>query len=150
MLSLPHRSLRLSCPVKKQVAPWPVVGSVLLALILSCWKYSSDICLMLYLPTNIHLETGCTAVPEAVRWPTAPILSSYAENGEGAPRSIAPDLRGLGKWYNASTEDALSTHQLLFQWGKGGICQTLPPLGRNGSFFLVFPLNKNKTFQCML
>lgn len=60
--------------------------------------------------------------------------------------SRMPNLSGLGNEGDASTEDALSTHRLLFQWGKGGSCQTLPPLGRNGTFFLVFPLNKNKTF----
>lgn len=122
--------------MKKQVSLCPVVGSVLHALILSCWKYSTDVRLILYLHT---------AVAEAIRW-SALILSSSTENVEGAPHSIAPNLGGLGKLYNASTEDALSTHHLHFQWGKGGICQTLPPLGRNGSFFLVFPLNKNKTF----
>lgn len=58
----------------------------------------------------------------------------------------APNLSGLANEDDASTEDALSTHHLLFQWGKGGSWQTLPPLGRNGSFFLIFPLNKNKTF----
>lgn len=70
-----------------------------------------------------------------------------------APSSAVP--RGTGcsssSWHQTSAVwatgvmDALSTHHLLFRWGKGGSCQALPPLGRNGSFFLVFLLNKNKT-----
>lgn len=60
--------------------------------------------------------------------------------------SRTPNPSGLANEGDASTEDVLSTHRLLFQWGKGGSCQILPPLGRNGTFFLIFPLNKNKTF----
>lgn len=78
------------------------------------------------------------------RWLVGDLLPP---SGDGVLlNSRMPNLSGLGNGGDASTEDALSTHRLLFQWGKAGSCQTLLPLGRNGSFFLVFPLNKNKTF----
>ena len=61
--------------------------------------------------------------------------------------SRTPNLSGLVIEGDASRVDVQSTHRLLFQWGKGGSCQTLPPLGRNGSSFLSSPSTKIKHFN---